>query len=56
MIDYLEGGRIEYLYQNISRNPYELIKEEIISPFEELLAEILEPSFLKLNYNPCEGF
>lgn len=56
MIDYIEGDRIEYLYQNIHRNPFDLIKEEIISPFQDLLAEILEPSFLKLNYNACEGF
>ena len=56
MIDYLEGDRIEYLYQNIHRNPFDLIKDEIISPFQDLLAEILEPSFLKLNYNACEGF
>ncbi len=28
----------------------------MISPFQELLSEILEPSFLKLQYNQCEGF
>ena len=56
MIDYLESDKIEYLYQNIHRNPFDLIKEEIISPFQDLLVEILEPSFLKLNYAKYECF
>lgn len=56
MIDYLEGDRIEYLYKNINRNAFDLIRDEIISPFEELVSEILEPSFLKLNYSKCENF